>query len=586
MVINLSSGGTSDRQYGGRNKPIGLPDMETVSYIMSVSVRSKTVPPDDEPIQIEPLRAVVETYVLNDLDINTHPSYSTIQQEAWALSGRPVPVLSVESPKPFVNSVAVSDATDDDTEDSTLSLEDFYRDMGEESRRLTQAMEDYEKVANRDGKKKSVLSKDLHTWSEVLQEVENASNQYNEPDGIWGKIRKAFRKSADKADIASAWLILLPNQSEYFSILCGGLKLIIGAASRLKGVRDEIAKFLMEIPNILSCANRAQNVFKRSKALHQASASLFVATISVLEHVLVYFKEKSLKKAIKVLVQQKDYEQRLTDAIEMLGARSLQFDRVARTCGLEEIHYTSTQVQAVRTDVRRLNTEVHQHMNLAREESYAQTQNLEYRIKHHMDHLFQSFVKSIASDPKLDPKTQNLRLPILPLKKSRSAPELRRRRNVIEQVLLNLLEYDAAVTESDVQKSLRYVYRLPKPAQDRIIAMIRHHKFQTWMADHGSSALFLNGHYNASGSMRQCPTSFVSARLASALQSDRDTEEEPSLHPPRECVFKLLFTCPRVSRRYSGRFDGASVLTMPEKVAAQGAFTMAKWDGYTSVGAQ
>lgn len=381
----------------------------------------------------------------------------------------------------------------------------------------------------------------------------------------------------------------------------------------------------------------------------------------------------------------------------MLGARSSQFDRVARTCGLEEIHYTRTGIQAVRVDVNRLSTEVHQHMNLAREESYAQNQNLEYRIKHHMGELFQAFVKSIASDPKLDPNTQNLRLPILPLKKSRSAPELRRRRNVTEQVLLNLLEYDAAVTESDVQKSLRYVYRLPKPAQDRIIAIIRHHKFQAWLSDVESTVLFLNGHYTASGSTRQCPTSFVCARLASAMQSDRDAEEEPSLHPAvrtiaisffcaehvengdtyrgargimkslvgqllvsyrfdtrimaalqeadfehvktlcmgftllvnslpaeivlvcivdaitvheesesrgrkveyvlealaelanneeeRECVFKLLLTCPRVSRRYSGKVDAANVLSMPEKVASQGAFTMVKWDGYTSTGA-
>jgi len=418
----------------------------------------------------------------------------------------------------------------------------------------------------------------------------------------------------------------------------------------------------------------------------------------VLQHILVYFREKSFKKAIKALVQQKDYEQRLTDAIEMLGDRSSQFDRVARTCGLEEIHFTRTEVQAVRVDVQRFNTEVHQHMNLAREESYAQNQNLEYRLKHHMGQLLQSLVNSIASDSKLDPKTQNLRLPILPLKKSRSAPELRRRRNVTEQVLLNLLEYDAVVSESDVQKSLRYVYRLPKPAQDRIIAMIRHHKFQSWLAGVESSALFLNGHYSTTGSIRQCPTSFVCARLASAMQSDRDAEEEPSLHPPvrtiaisffcaehvetgdpyrgarsimksliaqllasyrfdirvmaalqeadfdhvktlcagfkllvdslpaeivlvcivdaitvheesesrsrkvefvlealaglasseegRECVFKLLLTCPRVSRRYSGRLGSACVLTMPEKVVSQGAFTMAKWDGYTNIGTQ
>jgi len=69
----------------------------------------------------------------------------------------------------------------------------------------------------------------------------------------------------------------------------------------MKGVRDDIAKALMEIPNILSCTNRAQNVLKNSKELHQASANLFVATISVLQHILVYFREKSFSKLDEII---------------------------------------------------------------------------------------------------------------------------------------------------------------------------------------------------------------------------------------------------------------------------------------------
>jgi len=69
----------------------------------------------------------------------------------------------------------------------------------------------------------------------------------------------------------------------------------------MKGLRDDIAKALMEIPNILSCTNRAQNVLKNSKELCQASANLFVATISVLQHILVYFREKSFSKSEDII---------------------------------------------------------------------------------------------------------------------------------------------------------------------------------------------------------------------------------------------------------------------------------------------
>jgi uncharacterized protein HemX len=45
-------------------------------------------------------------------------------------------------------------------------------------------MEEYERATGKDRKKKLILSKDVHTWSDVLKEVDNAFKQYNEPDGV------------------------------------------------------------------------------------------------------------------------------------------------------------------------------------------------------------------------------------------------------------------------------------------------------------------------------------------------------------------------------------------------------------------
>ncbi|KAG9188829.1 hypothetical protein G6011_07534 [Alternaria panax] len=664
-----------------------------------------------EAAPLVPLQAAVKTYVLNDLDIETHPSYEPLQEAARASNGRPSAVSVLGAPAAFTASETLSGVTYEEREEVDISLEHLYRDTEKESQRLKQAMEEYETADGKSRKRSSVLSKNSHTWSDVLAEVDIASKQYNEPDGRWGKIRKAFRKSGDKAVSSSAWLALLPAQSDYFSVLCGGLTLIVGAASRLKDLREDIVKILVEIPIIISYANRAQNVVRTSRELRRSGAEVFLATITLLQRILMYFKAKAasksitlgfalrklksvmlVEKAMSAIFGQSGYEQDLTDSIEMLRYHSSQFEKITQACCLEMIENTRTTVQALRVDASRNDSGVHQHLDLVRTEYHEMFKSLDDRISQ----TLQVVVAMVGSNPRLDQGTQDLSPPKLPIKRARSAPTLRRIRNEAERSCLNLLGYEEAVIQSNIQKNLRCAYQLPKPAQDRIIAIIRHQKVISWLGDIKSSVLFLNGHYNSPRAMAQSPTSFFCAKLATAIQSSSEVLEEPSLHPSvktiaisffcaehldskdpsqgargivrsliaqllvcyssfdtrlikqllesdldhlkslcatlkiiigqlpeevvltcaidaitmhedsevrckkvefvldtligiaesddgRNCVFKLLVTSPRVSRRYSGRTKGkssASVLTMPEKVASQGTFTMTKWSDY------
>ena len=67
-----------------------------------------------------------------------------------------------------------------------------------------------------------------HTWEEVLKETEEAASSFNDPSGSWGKVRKVFRSLGTNHKVFKAWLEFLPDQSQYCSIVCGGLKLILG----------------------------------------------------------------------------------------------------------------------------------------------------------------------------------------------------------------------------------------------------------------------------------------------------------------------------------------------------------------------
>lgn len=68
----------------------------------------------------------------------------------------------------------------------------------------------------------------VHSWAEVTQAANLAEEKYlKDAKGPEGSIRRFFRVTGDNAHVINPWVNLLPND-QYFSILCGGLKLILG----------------------------------------------------------------------------------------------------------------------------------------------------------------------------------------------------------------------------------------------------------------------------------------------------------------------------------------------------------------------
>jgi hypothetical protein len=65
------------------------------------------------------------------------------------------------------------------------------------------------------------------SWEDLLQLATGTLESYNDDSGFCGKMKKMLRKLGDQSAALKAWSNLLPSQSEYFSILCGGLKIII-----------------------------------------------------------------------------------------------------------------------------------------------------------------------------------------------------------------------------------------------------------------------------------------------------------------------------------------------------------------------
>ena len=143
-------------------------------------------------------------YIDNHVDEELHPGLS---DPGFAYS-----------PKKDCFAVPVRD--DSFRDDDTL----YSRQQG-----FAKALQEYEE--NVDPKLRTGFElQNTYTWDDVLDQVEIARNEYTgiRKEGYKKSIRHGLRKFSTAAPAIEGWLKLLPNDSIYGSVLCGGIKLILG----------------------------------------------------------------------------------------------------------------------------------------------------------------------------------------------------------------------------------------------------------------------------------------------------------------------------------------------------------------------
>ena len=196
------------------------------------------------PITQHQLYGIVDTYMRKRLALDTHPAFTALRHHAEAECTLPqIPYneeIRADLAAEGMHHQKIDDfelAQDGDVQlYATLSKisfvkfnkvsEELYKDAESEKRRLKEAIEMYERSTVGSRYRTNITSDSTHTWEEVLAAVNQASESYKDVPGLWGKIRKGLRSLGSNNQVFEAWADLLPSQSEYFSVLCGGLKLI------------------------------------------------------------------------------------------------------------------------------------------------------------------------------------------------------------------------------------------------------------------------------------------------------------------------------------------------------------------------
>lgn len=112
----------------------------------------------------------------------------------------------------------------------------IYTEAEIQKRTFIATVNKYNAVAKESGSTQMDTNAD-YTWDDVLSAQESFSQEReNETSrGVKGFAYKHLRRFGDNSETFQAWLNLLPTDSHYLSVLCGGLTLVLGV-SRLRHV--------------------------------------------------------------------------------------------------------------------------------------------------------------------------------------------------------------------------------------------------------------------------------------------------------------------------------------------------------------
>ncbi|KAL4917347.1 hypothetical protein BDW62DRAFT_183927 [Aspergillus aurantiobrunneus] len=416
----------------------------------------------------------------------------------------------------------------------------------EEERRFLQALRDYEKNAK--PKYKTGLDIDgKHTLAEVWKILDRAVEKYEDADkvGIWGRVRRAFRGLGQNGQAIQQWLGVVPSESNYLSVVCGGFKLILGAAERMKDIRDAALAGVHDIPVLLNGAQRVLGIYTNSQRLGVLSDALYAATLTSLGHILHYIGRNVIGKTFAAVFKQTSFQKDLKQSLDDMQKCRDDFNEEVRICGIEMQGQMEKMMQAASNNTENIQADLllMQRFMFVAHNEYVRTQELVHEeavtLRESMASMraaqekqqatMDRVVGMMMSNPLLNTEAVAMNQPLdgahvpllcfavnsphKPTGQEYSPGELRR-------IVLSRLDYDAKRMQTDVQENYEYGTTMPLNQQDRCVYVLTSVDLVSWIKFPTSRILVVNG--NLHSTQFRSPLSFLSARLVYTLDLLRE----------------------------------------------------------------
>ncbi|EER44678.1 conserved hypothetical protein [Histoplasma capsulatum H143] len=259
-------------------------------------------------------------------------------------------------------------------------------------------------------------------------------------------------------------------------------------------------------------------------------------------HIVVCIRKAS-KKLFRSIFKQDTYEKELSDLLKAVRDEAKEFERVAQLCSYDAIMNARKLIMDQGDESRKHREIVLGYFDQSRNEFQdfrddfklaAGGVNREVKlISNEVSQLRRVLAGFLSSNARMDFKIQDVKGPMLPLRRAVSEANLVQDYLDAKNELLSDFDYESSVVRNDIDASLEAIWALPRCDQDRAVAVMQSPKLHSWITEPSSSALLVN--FN--DPKKTASTSFISAKLTHSIQSD---VIDP--HYPRN-IFALFFLC-------------------------------------------
>ncbi|KAI6914543.1 hypothetical protein KC318_g3067 [Hortaea werneckii] len=368
--------------------------------------------------------------------------------------------------------------------------------------RFLQALQDYKDQA----KPKYQADIDLrlsahHQWDDVIGAVEVLSKTQAERKDFWSSLRNKLHWFGENSSVFQQWSGLLPTQSNYFSVMCGGLKLIFNAAGRLQKIRDWIRDALLELPGLLFSTDKTLDAFDDER-LHICSRQLMSKAFESLHWIIRELTRSAMKKGLMAGSKQDNYAKNLRDNLDEVKNLSEQFRRVADACAHEKLGEIDRTTSGLRQDFR-----------AAYVGTSVQLEQILSALRSGLSSILDKRVPLIEQIPR-PPRVI-------------SKADQERRRAKIRSSVCRGLGINAAVVEDSLRETLASIWTADSHEQDRMHYLVADPQLANWVTSQSSSVLLINE-----------ASDRVPAKLVDAVRSANRSPPTRD-QPPALCLFHL-----------------------------------------------
>ncbi|KAK7539259.1 uncharacterized protein J3D65DRAFT_618039 [Phyllosticta citribraziliensis] len=465
----------------------------------------------------------VVNFMKEHLDGSIHGALDTRPQAGVKFEGREW--------KPTFEAVSMLEPREDGLvkveASTTQDMKCFYMDCIKAQDKLRNTMEKYQTVS----RDRCIELKRQQTWKDVEEgldefskEVVKAEHEYREK---LGSVRSGFRRFSNNSNSVKVFADLIPSSDSYLSVLCGGIKLVCVAASRIGQIRKIVTEFLLQIHSLLDDKGKLLDLYSRDIELHRRNAELSTCILVVLAEIVRWLYEKPWKKTMKGMLRPESYEHPLIEKIDEIKIKATAFKDQANFCEQKNVVDIASDTSLLRRDAEHNQIRqgiIYETMKSGHEAIRGELEILKERTK-----SLNYVLECLQSDPKRIQEAH----PYLSKSKLLKSAKPRELKYKIED-LEEIIAYDPAVVEEDCTSMRKLQFTMKPPDQDKAVSLLRNERLQGFVTAQRSGMLLIHGHGNTTP---LSPVSFVCAKLVESLVVS--SEETPSR------ILSVAFFCGR-----------------------------------------